>query len=81
MSSTAPVSIKLNDFNLLIGTILIIIKPNLKLEQIKKALEEQEKAEETGEHKRIGEILIAMNAISSENLDVITCSLLKVLHV
>ena len=65
----SPATIKVTQFNLLIGTILIIVKPTLKLEQIKTALEKQERLEAEGERKRIGEILIEMQAITDENLD------------
>ena len=69
MSSPAQVKIDINQFNLLTGTILLIIKPTVKLDQIKLALELQEEMEAKGKKKRIGELLIEMGAITEEHLD------------
>ena len=70
MNMLSPTNIIINRLNLLIGTILIIVKPDLKLEQIKGALAKQEETESHGERKKIGEILIDMQAITAENLEI-----------
>ena len=69
MANQCQAVVKINNFNLLIGTILIVVKPTVKLDQIKKALQKQEELEEKGERKRIGEILIEMDVINQDNLE------------
>ncbi|MFH0925608.1 MAG: hypothetical protein V1872_08270 [bacterium] len=68
MNLSSQVNLNVNKFNILTGVILIIVKPALKLDQIKEALRKQEELEPE-EKKRIGEILIDMEAITSEDLE------------